>query len=105
MDKNVDDLVRAYVAQGGKAKDFISSWHASFSLAPTDPVPYVRETLSEADGSVERELGLAAWDFRPAWRKDRRPLINARLETVAELLLMATRTCPPTTYGRDNRLA
>lgn len=85
MDKNVDDLVRAYVADGGKAKDFISHWQASFSIAPTDPVPIVRERLD--DGTIERELEMAAWDLRPAWRtkeKSPAPQFNARLETVAE---------------------
>lgn len=85
MDKNVDDLVQAYVAEGGKAQDFMTQWQAQFSIAPTDPVPFVRERLVAADGSIERELALAAWDFRPAWRTDAKPLINARLETVAEL--------------------
>lgn len=85
MDKNVGDLVRAYVAGGGKAQDFVASWHASFSIAPTDAVPVVRESLVEDEGTTERELRLASWDFRPTWRKEARPLINARLETVAEL--------------------
>lgn len=42
----------------------------------------MREKLN--DGTIERELWMARWDFRPHWRTDAHPLINARLETVAE---------------------
>lgn len=81
-DKTVDDLAKAYQAAGGRGTDFMAAWSGRFSLAPTDAVPIVREYLGE--GAVERELRLARWDFRPHWRTDARPLINARLETVAE---------------------
>lgn len=81
-DKDLDDLAREYQAAGGKGDDFLTTWKGLYSIAPTDSVPIVREYLDE--GSIERELELAAWDFRPHWRKEPRPLINARLETVAE---------------------
>lgn len=39
MDKNIDDLIVEYVADGGKVKNFIDDWQRSFkfSIAPTDP--------------------------------------------------------------------
>lgn len=60
----------------------MAAWCGRFSLAPTDAVPIVREELD--DGTIERELQVFRWDFRPNWRADARPLINARLELVAE---------------------
>lgn len=85
MDQDVDVLIGAYLADGGQAKDFVAAWQANFSIAPTDRVPFVWERFVDDQQHGERELGLAAWDFRPAWRKEPRPLINARLETVAQL--------------------
>lgn len=82
MNQKVDQLAQDYVDAGGKIKNFMDWYQGSFSLAPTDPVPIVREHLDE--GTIERELQLARWDFRPHWRTDSRPLINARLESVAE---------------------
>jgi putative SOS response-associated peptidase YedK len=82
-DKNLDDLARNYQAAGGKGDDFMDWWKAGFSIAPTDPVPIVREYFDE--GTIEREIEPAVWDLRPAWRKEiKAPQINARLETVAE---------------------
>lgn len=81
-DKNLDDMAKAYQASGGRGSDFVAAWSGRFSLAPTDTVPIVREELD--DGTIERELQIVRWDFRPHWRTDARPLINARLESVAE---------------------
>jgi putative SOS response-associated peptidase YedK len=81
-DKGLDDMAKAYQAAGGKGDDFMAAWTGMFSLAPTDRVPIVREELD--DETIKRELQLARWDFRPHWRKEPRPLINARLESVAE---------------------
>jgi len=84
-DKNVDDLAKEYQARGGRGDDFMARWSGLFSIAPTDPVPIVREYLDKDDGAIERELESALWDLRPHWRTEKKPLFNARLETVATL--------------------
>ncbi|CAN5332033.1 SOS response-associated peptidase [soil metagenome] len=78
FDKDVNDLIVDYVAQGGKATD----WRPSFSIAPTDPVPIVRER--SGDEGVEREIELASWGIKPPWFNGAHAPINARLESVAE---------------------
>ncbi|WP_082480955.1 SOS response-associated peptidase [Rathayibacter sp. Leaf299] len=78
MDSETDELIREFVAAGGRAAD----WAPDFSVAPTDSAPIVRERLH--DGAVEREVELASWGFTPSWAKGKGPSpINARLETVA----------------------
>ncbi|MFC4106941.1 SOS response-associated peptidase [Micromonospora zhanjiangensis] len=54
---------------------------ADFNVAPTDPVPMVRN--SQVDG---RMLTVARWGLVPSWARDSRGaarMINARAETVA----------------------
>jgi putative SOS response-associated peptidase YedK len=55
---------------------------ARYNIAPTQPVPVLR------DGAAgRRELALVRWGLVPSWAKDVAagpPLINARAETVAE---------------------
>ncbi|QHC67749.1 SOS response-associated peptidase [Rathayibacter sp. VKM Ac-2759] len=78
MDSETDELIREFVAAGGRAAD----WAPDFSVAPTDSAPIVRERLH--DDAVEREIELASWGFTPSWSKGKGPSpINARLETVA----------------------
>lgn len=78
MNKTTDELIREFVADGGRAED----WAGSFSIAPTQTAPIVRERL-EGD-AVERELVLARWDWdRPASRPTV-PIINARMEKLAD---------------------
>lgn len=55
---------------------------ARYNIAPTQPVPIVRETPSG-----RREMVLVRWGLIPNWSKgpdSRYSMINARLETVAE---------------------
>lgn len=76
MDKKTDELIREFVADGGRAED----WAGSYSIAPTTTAPIIRERL--VDDVVEREIDLARWDWdRPASRP-KVPLINARMEKV-----------------------
>ncbi|MBO0983041.1 SOS response-associated peptidase [Rathayibacter sp. SD072] len=78
MDSETDELIREFVAAGGRAAD----WAPDFSVAPTDSAPIVRERLH--DGALEREIELASWGFTPSWAKGKGPSpINARLESVA----------------------
>ena len=81
LDSETDELIQEFVAAGGDYRD----WRPSFSLAPTDAVPIVRERVRSATGAIERTVDAAVWDFRPAFlRESKRPNFNARLETVAE---------------------
>ena len=92
MDQDIDDLIADYVDSGGRADEWIASWHEdmrarlspSYNISPTNTVAIVREGLDDA-GTPRRRLDAAVWDLRPAWRtKLGKPMINARLETVAE---------------------
>ncbi|AZZ56283.1 SOS response-associated peptidase [Rathayibacter iranicus] len=78
MDSTTDELIREFVAAGGRAQD----WAPDFSIAPTDSAPIVRERMR--DGEPEREIEVASWGFTPSWSKGKGASpINARLETVA----------------------
>jgi putative SOS response-associated peptidase YedK len=78
MDKETDDLISAFVAEGGNAND----WRPAYSVAPTDPAPIVRERIRA--GELVREIDVAAWGLKPGWAKTGGPApINARLESVA----------------------
>jgi putative SOS response-associated peptidase YedK len=77
MNEDVDDLIRDFVAAGGRAGD----WRPSYSIAPTDPAPIVREWQPEGADAPTREVTLATWDWpQPAGQPRRGPIINARLE-------------------------
>ncbi|MGO4105775.1 SOS response-associated peptidase [Leifsonia sp. YAF41] len=78
MDKNTDDLINEFVAQGGDFRD----WRPSYNVAPTDRVPVVREW--EHHGELTRSVDGATWGLKPSWAKGKGPApINARLESVA----------------------
>ncbi|WP_295122175.1 SOS response-associated peptidase [uncultured Leifsonia sp.] len=80
LDSETDELIQEFVASGGDFRD----WRPSYSLAPTDPIPIVRERVRSATGELERTVDAAVWDFHPAFiRESKRPNFNARLETVA----------------------
>jgi putative SOS response-associated peptidase YedK len=70
LSAETDELIREYVAQGGRPQD----WRPSYSIAPTDRAPIVRRH-DEA-----RELVLAGWDIPMPAAAHGRPGINARLE-------------------------
>lgn len=73
-----DELLSAFDATGDNAAD----WKPSYSVAPTDPAPIVREWIHEE--TVNRDVDLASWGFKPGWAKPGGPAsINARLESVA----------------------
>lgn len=84
MNKKVDDLIVDYVAAGGKVKNFVADWQATFSIPPTSAAPIVRERVDE-EGTIERELELSKWGLKPFFMKDspKPGFHNARLETVA----------------------
>ena len=81
MDDTVNELITEFVAAGGDLRD----WRPSYSLAPTDVVPIVRERVDSTTGEVRRTVDGAAWDFHPAFLRDsKRPNFNARIESVAD---------------------
>lgn len=80
LDQKTDDLIRAFVAEGNDFED----WVPSYSIAPTDVTPIIRERKRSDSGELARTIDAAVWDFHPAFMTEsRRPQINARIETVA----------------------
>jgi putative SOS response-associated peptidase YedK len=80
MDQETNQLIEEFVLEGNDFRD----WAPSFSIAPTDVVPIIREKRDSATGEVIRRVEPAIWDFHPAFIKDaKRPQFNARVETVA----------------------
>ena len=79
VSQQVDDLTAVFDAEN----DF-ADWRPSYSLAPTDTVPIVRERAKSDTGEFVRRLEPARWDFHPAFMKDsKRPQFNSRIESVA----------------------
>lgn len=75
MDAKTDELVREFVAEGGKPEDWWKSWHGSYSIAPTDEAPIGR------DRGEGRLLELVRWDWqKPPSRAKGAPILNARIE-------------------------
>jgi len=80
MDSSTNELIEEFVAQGGDAHN----WRPSYSIAPTDVIPIVRERRNADTGEITRSIDQAIWNFHPSFMKDsKRPQFNARLETVA----------------------
>jgi putative SOS response-associated peptidase YedK len=80
MNKETDDLIVEFVADGNDFRE----WRPSYSLAPTDVIPIVRERKDVDYGEVTRVIDSAVWNFHPVFMKEaKRPQFNTRLETVA----------------------
>lgn len=80
ISETANELIVEFVAQGGDFRD----WKPSYSVAPTDPAPIVRERKAVDSDAPARFIELADWGFRPGWAKPKSPApINARLEKVA----------------------
>ena len=80
LDKRSEDLMQAFNVEDDEYGD----WLPSYSIAPTDTVPIIRERRHKDSGEVSRSLDPAVWDFHPAFMRDsKRPQFNARIETVA----------------------
>jgi putative SOS response-associated peptidase YedK len=80
MDEKTNDLIEAFVLDGNDYRD----WVPSFSIAPTDVIPIIRERRSSSTGEVRRAVEPAVWDFHPAFvTESKRPQFNARIETIA----------------------
>ena len=73
-----DELLSLFDATGANAAD----WKPSYSVAPTNRAPIVREWSH--DETVQGDVDLASWGLKPGWAKPGGPApINARLESVA----------------------
>lgn len=80
MDRETNDLIEEFVLDGNDFRD----WRVSYSIAPTDVVPMIRERRDKVTGEVARTVQPAVWDFHPAFMKDsKRPQFNARIEALA----------------------
>ena len=80
MDQETNDLIEEFVLDGNDFRD----WSVSYSIAPTDVIPIIRERADKKTGEIARTVEPAIWDFRPSFVKEpKRPQFNARLETVA----------------------
>lgn len=78
-DAKVDEMIQEFVAEGGDYRD----WKPSYSIAPTQVVPIVRERKNSDTGEVTRSVDAAVWNFHPSFMKDsKRPQFNTRIETV-----------------------
>lgn len=78
MDAKTDELIQEFVAGGGDPQEWWKHWHGSYSIAPTDEAPIVRD---RGDG---RFLELVRWDWeKPKNMRPGAPLINARVEKLA----------------------
>lgn len=78
MNAKTDELVREFVAEGGTPEDWWKDWSGSYSIAPTDSAPIIR------DRGEGRILELVRWDWqKPANRPKGPPIINARSEKLA----------------------
>ncbi|MEW1975600.1 SOS response-associated peptidase family protein [Microbacterium profundi] len=42
-DAKTDELIREYVAEGGKPEEWWKSWAGAYSIAPTQDAPIVRD--------------------------------------------------------------
>lgn len=75
LDAKTDDLVRGLFVQEPASEDWWQQWRGSYSIAPTDSAPIVRD---RGDG---RTLELVRWEWpKPASRPRGAPIINARME-------------------------
>lgn len=80
MDQETNDLIEEFVLDGNDFRD----WSISYSIAPTQTVPIIRERARRDTGEVARTVEAAVWDFHPPFlTQSKRPQFNARLETVA----------------------
>jgi putative SOS response-associated peptidase YedK len=81
MNKETNDLITDFVAEGG---DF-RKWSTSYNIAPTQTIPVVIES-AKGGNDVTRRLEPARWSLVPSWSKELKlkfPTFNARSEDIA----------------------
>ncbi len=75
---------KQFVEEYFDALSTVEDWNPRYNIAPTQPVPVVRQNPKEP----VRELSLVRWGLVPSWSKDSSAsarMINARSETAATL--------------------
>ncbi|HEV7656323.1 MAG TPA: SOS response-associated peptidase [Mycobacteriales bacterium] len=85
--RGLDDLAAEFEAEDALG----SALRPDYNIAPTDLVPVVvlRHRSGDREGPRVRQLRAAKWGLVPSWATDTKraaKLINARAETVTELL-------------------
>lgn len=79
LNSHTDELIKEFVAAGGDYRE----WRPSYSIAPTNPVPIVRERIDRESGEMHRTLDVVRWDFWPAFiETKKKPNFNARIENL-----------------------
>jgi putative SOS response-associated peptidase YedK len=81
MNKDTNDLITDFVAEGGDFRD----WSTSYNIAPTQTIPVVIES-AKGGSDVTRRLEPARWSLVPSWSKELKlkyPTFNARSEGIA----------------------
>lgn len=105
IDDTVDELIRAYVADGGEVGELPDAI-PNANVRPTDTIAVVLETTRGLP-APRRVLAPARWGLVPPWGTtlaSRGPTFNARLETLGEKATwkapLARRRCvvPATAY-------
>ena len=85
IDDSVDELVRAFVAEGGDWADALTAL-PNPEIRPTDTIAVLLESAKGAD-APRRILAPARWSLVPSWSRTLKtsgPTFNARVETVGE---------------------
>jgi len=77
-DRPGQQLLQDYTAT---AADDAQEWRGSYSIAPTNAMPIVRERIDSSSGELHRILDVVRWDFWPSFiEKKTKPNFNARIE-------------------------
>jgi putative SOS response-associated peptidase YedK len=80
LDSKTDELIKEFVAEGGDFRE----WRPTYSIAPTEVAPIVRERQDKETGEIVRRIDDAVWNFHPSFMKEaKRPQFNSRIEAVA----------------------
>jgi len=82
MNQETDDLISAFVAEGGDFRD----WRPSGNIKPTETIPVVFDS-AKGEAGVIRRLEPARWSLTPSWSKSLKtkfPTFNARSEGITE---------------------
>ena len=81
MNKETDDMIREFVAEGGDFRD----WRPSYNIAPTQTIPVLLQSAKGREEAVRR-FEPARWSLVPSWSKTLKlkyPTFNARSEDLA----------------------
>ena len=94
IDDSVDELIRAFVADGGDWEQALTAL-PNANVRPTDTIAVLIESLKgmDAPGARRRILAPARWSLVPSWSRTEKtsgPTFNARVETLGEKAMWKT---------------